>query len=78
MSLVGMTISEAKRATGRTHFGLRYHLSTIGLRVDGVTRRIVPQRTATEVEDEILARVAARPPVAPCFKCGARGECKHR
>lgn len=31
-----------------------------------------------EGEDEAAARIASRPPVAPCFRCGVREGCAHR
>jgi hypothetical protein len=31
-----------------------------------------------ESEERTYARIAAAPPAAPCWRCGARGECAHR
>lgn len=40
--------------------------------------RVRAIRTATEIQDEITARIAAAPPSAPCFLCGAARHCEHR
>lgn len=48
-------------------------------RFSPVADRDTPARPLVlETETEILARLASRPPVAPCFRCGAREGCRHR
>lgn len=65
---LGKPVSEASRWLRDR--GYRYSYS--GARV----LRVTP--TVDQVEAEVQARYFARPPAAPCFRCGARGECAHR
>lgn len=72
----GMRIGEAAALLGIDVPTARKWVNGQGLRCqDNVIRR---PRDPREIDDEIRARLAAAPPSAPCFRCGARGACEHR
>jgi uncharacterized protein YjcR len=72
----GMRIGDAADKLGADVPTARKWVNAQGLRCkDNVIRRVKDPR---EVDDEIRARLAAAPPSAPCFRCGARGACEHR
>ena len=88
----GFSYSEIGRLLNRDHSTVMFNLGKIlkhGKRVQPRVRRekhrFRPQAAndsarplVTESEIAIAERLASRPPVAPCFFCGERGECRHR
>ena len=74
--LDGMKLADAAQALGLTPSQTRAWLNSNGMRVgDNVVRAA---RHPHETADAIAARIAAAPPTAPCFRCGARAACEHR
>lgn len=88
----GLSYSEIGRLLNRDHSTVMFNLGKIekhGKTVTPRTRREkqryspraandIARPLVTESEAVIAQRIASRPPIAPCFLCGARGECKHR
>lgn len=79
MSFVGMTVEQAAQQIGKPVSEAATWLRRNGYTFDYDGPRVLRRpRLATEVQDDILARIRTAPPSAPCFRCGARGECAHR
>ena len=74
----GMTVEQAASYLGKPVPKAVSWLKDRGYRWEYSSRVIRRPRTAQEVADEIHARIQAMRPVAPCFRCGVRGECQHR
>lgn len=76
-NFTGMHIDAAAELLGKPREIARNWLVDRGYRLMN-DRRLRRSRPAQEVADEIHDRIQAMRPVAPCFLCGARGECNHR
>lgn len=75
VALLGMSLSDFRRDTGRRYDAARKYLEQRGLRsVNGI---IVPGITDADRQAEMDARRSPLPD-APCFRCGDRGWCSHR
>ena len=75
-SYEGAVVADLVRQTGLSLWAVKDRLNKAGY---GVSEGIAYKRkSAQEAQDVILARIAARPPVAPCPRCGAARDCAHR
>lgn len=75
LKIEGMRLDDFAALAGRSVSASRDWLTLNGYRVmDGVIRVAIDPRV---VEEEIAARIAAAPPAAPCWRCGAR-TCAHQ
>lgn len=73
----GMQVDAAAKLLGRTRVVALNWLRDRGYRMTR-ERTLTRTRTAQDVADETHARIQAMRPQTNCFRCGARGECKHR
>lgn len=72
----GMRITEVASHLGVSVRVARQRVARLGFICgDSIVRR---RRDPRELQDEIAARIAAAPPSAPCFRCGAVRGCDHR
>lgn len=70
MNVEGMTPEYAAARWGVSRRTAIQRASRQGVRI--VAGRFVRNASVYEVEDEIAARLAVKPPSAPCVRCGAR------
>ena len=79
MSFEGMPLRQAAEALGKGPHAAKLWLYHRGYRISRFAPRTLYRvRPAHEIEDEISARIQARPLASPCFRCGAREGCGHR
>lgn len=74
--IVGQRLNDVAALLGKSRSATKAWLNHNGYRFsDEIVRQPKP---ANEIQREIADRIAAAPPSAPCFRCGAARACAHR
>ncbi|SEM54772.1 hypothetical protein SAMN05192583_0584 [Sphingomonas gellani] len=74
--LVGRRVNDVAAMLGKSRSAAKAWLNQNGFRIsDEIVRQ---PKSANELQHEIATRIAAAPPSAPCFLCGAARGCEHR
>lgn len=76
VDFTGMTVADAVPIVGRPYGATRAWLIHKGYRLPGDV--CIAPTNPLDIQDEIARRLAAAPPSAPCWRCGARAGCEHR